>query len=364
MFFLLLFVLLIVFSGGGVFYLYTRIMKFKSIENLGVYGKILAFALPALITAIIVFALGMSFFNSIIILLHLVVFWSLCDFVAVILRKIIKREAKVYLAGIFAIVITVAYLGAGWYSAHNVVATEYNFTTEKNIGEDIRIVMIADAHIGVTLDGVDFAREMSRISDEEPDVVVVVGDFVDDETEREDMITACKALGMLKTKYGVYFSFGNHDEGYFRGRGFSANELINELESNGVTVLEDEAVLVGDSVCLVGRLDRSSHGRKDMNAIVSELDMTKYIVVLDHQPNDYSAEAEAKVDLVLSGHTHGGHIFPAGPIGVLIGSNDRYYGTEKRDKTDFVVTSGISGWALPFKTFARSEYVVIDIKNT
>ena len=89
--------------------------------------------------------------------------------------------------------------------------------------------------------------------------------------------------------------------------------------------------------------------------------LARYTVLLDHQPNDYANEAVPPVDLVLSGHTHGGHIFPAGQIGLLTGANDRRYGTERRGDTDFVVTSGISGWAIPFKTGTWSEYVVIDV---
>ena len=91
------------------------------------------------------------------------------------------------------------------------------------------------------------------------------------------------------------------------------------------------------------------------------LDETKYVIMLDHQPNDYAAEAEAGADLVLSGHTHGGHIFPAGLIGLWTGANDRTYGSERRGNTDFYVTSGISGWGIPFKTGCISEFVVIDI---
>ena len=94
------------------------------------------------------------------------------------------------------------------------------------------------------------------------------------------------------------------------------------------------------------------------------IDPSRYVIMLDHQPNDYTAEAEAGPDLVISGHTHGGHIFPAGLVGQLTGANDRLYGTERRGNTDFLVTSGISGWGIPFKTFAVSEYVVVDIYPT
>lgn len=85
--------------------------------------------------------------------------------------------------------------------------------------------------------------------------------------------------------------------------------------------------------------------------------------MLDHQPNDYDDEAETNADLVLSGHTHGGHIFPIGPASLLVGANDQVYGKKRVNGTDFIVTSGLSGWEVPFKTFAKSEYVIIDIES-
>ena len=100
-----------------------------------------------------------------------------------------------------------------------------------------------------------------------------------------------------------------------------------------------------------------------MSDLTAGLDKSKYMIVLDHQPNDYEAEAIEGSDLVLSGHTHGGHLFPAGQIGKLMGANDRVYGTERRGTTDFIVTSGISGWAIPFKTGTFSEFVIIDVKK-
>ena len=200
-----------------------------------------------------------------------------------------------------------------------------------------------------------------------PDVVLITGDFVDDDTSKEDMIKACKALGTLNTKYGVYFAFGNHDKGYYppENRGYDGNDLINELEKNGVTVLQDESVLVDNRFYIVGRQDRSEVEkggiRSDMSTLVKNLDSSKYIIVMDHQPNDYNNESNANVDLVLSGHTHGGQLLPINKIGQWIGANDKTYGIEKMNNTNFIVTSGISDWAVKFKTGCKSEYVVVDI---
>ena len=84
---------------------------------------------------------------------------------------------------------------------------------------------------------------------------------------------------------------------------------------------------------------------------------------MDHQPSDYDNEAATAADLVVSGHTHGGQFFPITRVGEYIGVNDRTYGYEKRNGTEFIVTSGISDWALYFKTGTKSEYVIIDIEG-
>jgi len=84
---------------------------------------------------------------------------------------------------------------------------------------------------------------------------------------------------------------------------------------------------------------------------------------MDHQPNDYNKQQEAGVDLVLSGHTHGGQLFPLNRSGEWLRANDKTYGLEKRGDTTFIVTSGISDWAVKFKTGCKSEIVVIDIRQ-
>ncbi len=292
--------------------------------------------------------------------------FSFMQRLAWVIKKLSKKELSRDITGAAAIVITAVYMGIGWFLAHHVFVTEYSFTTHKPLKNgSLRVVEIADLHLGITLDGKDFERELEKAQAADPDVVVIAGDFVDDDSYKADMIDACAALGKLKTKYGVYFIYGNHDKGYSNYRDFTTEDLDRELEKNGIVILEDESVLIDDSFYITGRQDRSeetrSGGRADMKELTKELDSSKYDIVLDHQPNDYAAEAEAGADLVLSGHTHGGHIFPAGYIGLWIGANDRVYGTEKRDNTTFVVTSGISGWAIPFKTGTKSEIVIIDI---
>lgn len=365
MFFFILFLLLLVLTIAGMIYLVRRFHRFSFIEKISAKNKKLSWILSCTPIAAIAVMIAINYFSGIVCAIHLIVFWGVCDFAAFAIRKITKKSFSHNFEGAAAVLLTIGYLGAGWYFAHHIYETSYTLETQKEIGADsLRIVQIADSHLGVTLDGGEFAAQVEKIQQTSPDVVLITGDFVDDDSDKADMVRACQALGELETTYGVYFSFGNHDKGYFQSsRDFSEQELRDELERNNVIILEDETVLINDSFYLIGRQDRSVEERMEIGRLTENLDKSKYMIVLDHQPNDYDNETAAKVDLVLSGHTHGGHIFPAGFIGILMGANDKVYGTEHREDTDFVVTSGISGWAIPFKTGTISEYVVIDIVN-
>ena len=318
------------FSAGGLAYLIHRMHRFSFMQKLAENHKVLSWVLAALPIAAIGGFYCINFYAMFAVLLNLWGFWMIFDLLFWIIRKITKKERKYNIEGVCALIVTAIVLVIGWKNAHTVLQTDYTFTTKKDIGGDLRIVMFADSHLSITLDGEKFTKEMEKVQALNPDAVLICGDFVDDESEKDDMTAACRALGSLQTKYGVYFSFGNHDEGYFRYRNFTPQELRDALKENGIHVLEDENVLVGDRFWIAGRLDKSFTGRKSIADLTADIDRSKYIICMDHQPNDYAAEAEAGMDLVLSGHTHGGHLWPAGYFGLLIGVNDRVYGTERR----------------------------------
>ena len=358
---------------GGIFYLIGRLRKFQWMRKAAGGKKKLEILLGAVIViipaAIVWVAWGQM--NAIICILHLIVFWAVSDGIFALVKKSRKKEFKRYYAGITAIVFTIVYLTAGWYGAHHVWEKNYTIETDKAVG-NFRVALLSDSHTGTTFHGDGFSEHMKEIGKQNPDVVLVAGDFVDDDTTKEDMIRCCQALGEMKTTYGVYYVFGNHDKGYYPSdyRGYKGDDLIAELEKNGVTVLQDQNVLIDNRVYIIGRQDRSEDvekgkGRADMATLTQDLDDSKFSIVMDHQPADYEAQAASGVDLVVSGHTHGGQLFPLMNIENLtgLGGDDKVYGYEKRGNTNFIVTSGISDWAIKFKTGCRSEYVLIDIQG-
>lgn len=369
MWFMIMIVSLLLMAAA-LAYLSSRVWKFAFIDRFskGIPRQKRAAGAALVLGSFLLITILMGLPNAFVCALYFSFAWIISDSAFFFLKKKGIFHSEKYYAGLAAVIIAVSSLAAGWYNAHHVWRTEYNLTAEKTV-QPLKIAMFADSHVGTTFSGKGLFRHIESIQADNPDMLIIAGDFVDDSTSRKDMEDACRALGSIKTKYGVYFSFGNHDGGYYGAekRGFSGADLINELKKNGVNVLRDEAAEAGDYY-VIGRRDysmeREQNGRrKAMNELLQGLDNGKYSITIDHQPADYAGEAAAGADLVLSGHTHGGQLFPFNRVGKWIGANDRIYGHERRNKTDFIVTSGISAWSIRFKTGTKSEYVIVNIKT-
>ena len=365
----IIFVILIVSTAACLLYLSTRAVKFNFAEKIAPFKSkrrlLLGFAITALCFGGLTLCLNLM--NAVVCLIYFAGFWFISDTLFYLIKRIGKLTFKRYYAGYLAVLLSVSTLLCGWYLDHNVWQTGYTISTAKQI-PTLKIAHFADSHIGTTFNSQGFAKHLQTIQQQNPDLVLITGDFVDDGTSRAEMIAACKALGALQTKYGVYFAFGNHDKGYYNPaiRGFTGTDLINELKKNGVIVLQDETILLDNAFYIIGRNDLSElqrgGSRLSMQKLTEHLDKSKFMIVMDHQPADYSSQAASEVDLVLSGHTHGGQLWPLNKVGEWIGANDRTYGHERRILTDFIVTSGISDWSIKFKTGTKSEFVIIDIK--
>ena len=363
MIWLILLLIVLAMLSIGVIYMVSVFSKISPLNRIEKKKVKKGVSFLIIVILFIATSMIMSVMNAIIIFLFLLMFLIVYEAILGILFKFVfkkKREIKPYLQIVFAIITTAVYLSVAYYLCNNVWETKYTLHTDKKI-ENVRIAMFADSHLSTTFDGDEFAEYMEKINEESPDIVIIAGDFVDDWSKKDDMIRGCAALGKMDAPLGVYLSFGNHDEGFYDSRNFSAKDLENELEKNGVHILEDEVSYIGD-LCIVGRRDAMFGDRKEISNLLKDVDDSKYIVVIDHEPVDYANEAETSADLVLSGHTHGGQFFSLDIIGKIFKINDRNYGHEKRNGTDFIVTSGISNWALKFKTGTKSEYVIIDVK--
>jgi len=115
-------------------------------------------------------------------------------------------------------------------------------------------------------------------------------------------------------------------------------------------------------ILLVGREDLSA-SRISSKELLKNQNTEKYIIMVDHQPVEYENNAQSGVDLMLSGHTHAGQIFPAGYLIKWFHMSDLWYGHTKIGNMDAIVSSGLAGWGYPIRTQKNSEYVIIDIQR-
>lgn len=346
----------------GFGYVVNRMNRFSLLRNrLGRKKARLANIGILLVVLAAVFLWG-GMWNAMIVFIHLLVFWLISDGVFALIKKHRRRPFSRYYAGFTAIAVTAVYLGVGAFFAHHVFRTAYEIPVQADLGvENYRIVAFSDSHMGTTFHADKLRDYVQTINREQPDIVVIVGDFVDDDTDYEDMLHSCEALSELEAKNGVYFVFGNHDCGYSDYRGYGKTELVAALLRNQVIIMEDAVIPLEGNLVLCGRQDSQQTNRLSMEALSEKFSPENCVIVLDHEPNDYAAEAAAGADLVISGHTHGGQFFPILRAGEWFGLNDMTYGYARTGRTNFLVSSGISDWTFMFKTGCISEYVVIDL---
>ena len=304
----------------------------------------------------------------------------LCD---LLIRKILKKKDEkaektyenstlrkwLYSSGLVPVLVTAVIMICGVITMNNVIATTYEVQTEKELRpEGYRVVMIADSHYGVAGSYEDLVIKADEISSLSPDAVILCGDIVDETTEPSQVDEIFDAFGGIRTAYGVYFVWGNHDRSSAAlHTQFSEEYLRNVIAENGITILEDEVLNINDDLVIVGREDKyeakKGKDRKPMEVLMQDVDRSRFVICADHQPSSFEEESRCGVDLILSGHTHGGQIWPARQVEEILALDDGIYGRYEIGNTTAIVTSGFYGWSWPVKSGVPSEYVVVNIRK-
>lgn len=360
--FYIVFVILVTLLSVYITVNFHKFYIIKQIENKRKGLSWIVASIPSLI--LILFGIPYTMY-SVVIAFHLAILFFIFDIIQTIIKKSFKLEFKCYIAGIIAIIVSIGYFSYAWVNAHNVIETDYSIKSEKlDTGESLKIAQITDLHMGTTFDAEGFSKYLDEIVSKNPDVIVVTGDFVDESTSYEDMVKASEALGKVNVKYGVYFIYGNHDLHVYGGnQNYTDEDLAEELKKNNINVLEDETVLIDNQFYICGRRDATVKDRKSTEELLEGIDKSKFVLLLDHQPLEYSEADSAGADLLLSGHTHGGQILPLAYISTLVSKNEMVYGIKEVGNTTCIVSSGISEWGFGFRTGAVTEYVMITVES-
>ncbi|MGY1622369.1 metallophosphoesterase [Geodermatophilus sp. SYSU D00965] len=227
--------------------------------------------------------------------------------------------------------------------------------------DGLRIVTFSDGHLSSTYGGRRFERLVEVVNAQRPDVVAIVGDLVDGDVAelREDVAP----LADLVSEQGVYFVTGNHE--YF----VDTTAWLHHLPTLGVQVLRNERVAIhrgGASVDLAGIDDRTAarsgvpgHGA-DLDAALDGRDDAVPLVLMAHQPWMVDQAAAAGVGLQLSGHTHGGQLWPFDYAIRL--DQPVVEGLARFGDTQLYVTTGAGYWGPPMRIDARPEVAVVELR--
>lgn len=300
-----------------------------------------------------------------VVVLHVFVFAVIMDVLFWLLKKkgYHHKIEKVYQLGIIPLLCLFIVLGYGYWNMKNVSQKNYTIYTEKDIHQNYRIALITDLHFGNTMNQSELNDYCEEISQQKPDIVLLGGDIVDEQSTHQEMKQAFETLGKITNQYGIYYVFGNHDRGtYSSNPSFTYNELTQSIEDNQIKILSDEHISIQNDFTIIGREDRSQKERATSQELLNRgVDNNHFLLMLDHQPVDLKVNNALGCDLQLSGHTHGGQIFPVGLISDILGFGEMNYGYRQLNHMQVIVSSGIGGWGYPLRTGSHSEYVIIDI---
>ncbi|MCI8505759.1 MAG: metallophosphoesterase [Lachnospiraceae bacterium] len=289
-------------------------------------------------------------------------------------NKIKLHSRKTFLISggiVIAVILSVSVYGI--IHARTLKIKQYEITIDKSCETgDLKVVLIADLHMGYSIGHRYIEHMAEKINALEPDLICIAGDIFDNDYDALDdphAITA--ALKSMKSTYGTYACWGNHDisekilAGFTFGSGKDLTDDVRMAEllcEAGIVLLNDETVCIDNAFYLAGRKDldrvkKIEHTRKSPEELTQGLDLAKPILVMDHQPRQLDELSAAGVDAQLSGHTHDGQMFPGNLLIHLFWENP--YGLEQRGNMYSIVTSGVGIWGPDMRVGTDSEIVEI-----
>ncbi|MFJ9345804.1 metallophosphoesterase [Streptomyces sp. NPDC101237] len=218
-----------------------------------------------------------------------------------------------------------------------------------------RIAVVSDIHLGPVL-GRGFAqRVVDTINATQPDLIAVVGDLVDGSVK--DLGPAAAPLAGLSARHGAYFVTGNHE--YFSG----ADQWVEEVRRLGLRPLQNARTeLAGFDLAGVNDIAGESSGRgPDFDRALGDRDPARACVLLAHQPVQIHEAVRHHVDLQLSGHTHGGQLWPGDLIAAA--ANPTVAGLDRYGDTQLYVSRGAGAWGPPTRVGAPSDITVIELAS-
>lgn len=342
-------------------------------------SPVIAFLLPKSAVAIVIRRISTYWIGIMLYSLLYVVLFDLLRLIAKhtkLKNTLLFSRGSVISIGSVVVACAVATCLYGIFNARNIKVNEYSVTVNKSCGSDkhLKAVLVADLHMGYAI-GVDHITNMvEKINEQDADIVIIAGDIFDNSYDGMDDPEGIKAqLKSIKSKYGVYAVYGNHDidekilMGFtfdWGGKQLNSEKMTNFIKECDIKLINDESVLINDEFYLVGRRDTDKPGTEDgtraeISELTKDLDKAKPIFVLSHEPDELQKTADAGADIDFSGHTHDGQLFPGNLTIGLFWENP--CGMIKKDNMYSIVTSGVGVYGTFMRVGTDAEICSVDI---
>lgn len=218
-----------------------------------------------------------------------------------------------------------------------------------------RIAVVSDVHLGPILGRAFTERVVATVNATQPDLIAVVGDLADGSVD--DLRSAVEPISGLQARHGSFFVTGNHE--YFSG----VEEWTTHVQELGLKLLANERAELAP-FDLAGVNDVTGEGYDDgpdLTAALKDRDTSRTSVLLAHQPVFVDEAVRHGVDLQLSGHTHGGQLWPMNYVAEL--ANPTVAGLERYGDTQLYVSRGAGAWGPPTRVGAPSDVTVVELAS-
>lgn len=283
-----------------------------------------------------------------------------------------KRKTKIIALSVFAVALLALVIWTAWGNTALQLNT-YTVSSEElpSVFDGYRIAHVSDLHNTEMGDGNE--KLLAMLREAEPDIIAITGDMID--SRNTDVAVALAFAEEAVLIAPCYYVTGNHE-----ARVSEYGELETGLEIVGVSVLDDERIelaLSGESITLLGIDDPSfttDYLFGDADSVVSSklAELTAegdgFSVLLSHRPELFGTYVDGGMNLVLSGHAHGGQ-FRLPFVGGLVAPNQGLFpkydaGLYAEDSTNMIVSRGIGNSLLPFRFNNRPEVILIELESS
>lgn len=292
-----------------------------------------------------------------------------------------RASRRLWSAALALLVIAAGFFAYSFIEPYRLQIKRYEFSSPQVPAEfdGVRIVLLADIHLGRHFSQERLRDLVDKVNGLQPDMVALAGDYVYP-TDIKYMRSAFTELAGLRARLGRYAVLGNHDYGGYVADAVSnaarpdaahpdATAAMNAIADSGIELLDNRGLWLdkGHARIRIGGVGDHLVGRPNPSPTIEKTVGDDFVILLSHNPDFAERLSPGTVDLMLSGHTHGGQLTFFGLFAPYIPSD---YGQKYRtgmvemDNTTVIVTNGIgSSIALPIRFFARPQIVEVTLRH-